>query len=268
MSVFSRKAISKRCTHTLTTWQCSEVRVSFDRVAEIYDRTRGFPSHAMRQLTQALTVELSGYKAILDAGVGTGRYARSLQESGFEVAGIDIARAMIGKAEERGVSDLVLGDACFLPFKNNSFDATVCIHLLHLIREWKAALQEICRVTRSALVSLIYVYKNPMWDAYDRLLKAYGYEGRRFGKGEWELKNLVSPSRSVFAAAYDAVADERLEYLSRRAYSYQWEIPEDINEKVVEKLKRQFAGTVFHQELLLLTWDIEDLQAFCEPADA
>jgi len=240
------------------------MRISFDRAAEIYDRTRGFPNHAMKQLIRTLTDELSGHKTILDAGVGTGRFAKPLQDSGFKVVGIDIAKTMIGKAEEKGVSDLFLSDACFIPFRSNSFDATVCIHLLHLISEWKTALQEICRVTRNVMVSLIYVYKNPMWEAYDRLLKGYGYEGRRLGKGEWELRNLVRPSRSVFAASYDTVADERLEYLSQRAYAYQWEIPEDVNERIVDKLKSQFAGAVFHQELLLLTWNIEDLKTYCE----
>jgi len=147
------------------------MRISFDRAAEIYDRTRGFPNHAMKQLIRTLTDELSGHKTILDAGVGTGRFAKPLQDSGFKVVGIDIAKTMIGKAEEKGVSDLFLSDACFIPFRSNSFDATVCIHLLHLISEWKTALQEICRVTRNVMVSLIYVYKNPMWEAYDRLLK-------------------------------------------------------------------------------------------------
>ena len=243
------------------------MRISFDRAAEIYDKTRGFPNHAMKQLISALTDELTSHKTILDAGVGTGRFAKPLQDSGFEVVGIDIAKTMISKAGEKCVSDLFLSDVCFLPFRNNSFDATVCIHLLHLISEWKTALQEICRVTRNVMVSLIYVHKNPMWEAYDRLLKGYGYEGRRPGKGEWELRNLVRPSRSVFAAYYDTMADERLEYLSQRAYAYQWEIPEDVNERIVDKLKSQFAGAVFHQELLILTWNISDLKAYCEKID-
>lgn len=243
------------------------MRISFDRAAEIYDKTRGFPNHAMKQLIKTLIDELSCYKTILDAGVGSGRFAKPLQESGFEVVGIDIAKKMIGKAEEKAVSDLFLSDVCFLPFKDNSFDATVCIHLLHLIGEWKTALQEICRVTRSVMVSLIYVYKNPMWEAYGRLLKGYEFERRRLGLGEWELKDLVRPSRSVFAASYGTGADERLEYLRQRAYSYQWEIPEDKNESIVDKLRSQFAGTVFHQELLLLTWNIDDLKAYCEKAD-
>jgi len=57
--------------------------------------------------------------------------------------------------------------------------------------------------------------------------------------------------------------NERLTYLSQRAYSSQWEIPEDVNRKVVDELKRQFGGQVLHQELRILVWDINDLKAYC-----
>ncbi len=239
-------------------------RIPFNSVAHIYDKTRGPPEHVMKQLLEALTSELSDYRTIMDAGVGTGRFAKPLQDSGFKVVGIDIAKKMMSKSVERGVSNLLIGDACFLPFKDNSFDATVCIHLLHLISEWKTALQEICRVTQIVMFSMIYVHANPIREAYSRLLKSYGHKSRRLGKGEWELKNLVKPSRSVFAASYETKADETLAYLRQRAYSYQWEIPEDVNEKIVDELKSQFAGKVFHQELRLLIWDIDNLKAFCE----
>jgi ubiquinone/menaquinone biosynthesis C-methylase UbiE len=240
------------------------MRVPFNLVAHIYDKTRRLPERVMRQLLETLASELSGCRAILDAGVGTGRFAKPLQASGFEVVGIDIAEKMIRKAVERGVNNLLLGDVCFLPFKDKFFDATICVHVLHLISEWKAALKEICRVTRKVMVSMIYVHENPMWKAYDRLLKRYGYERRRPGKGEWELKNLVKPSRSVFVASYETDADRRLEHLSQRAYSHQWEIPEDVNEKIVDELKSRFAGKVFHQELRLLVWNIDSLKVLCE----
>jgi len=240
------------------------MRISFNSVAHIYDRTRGPPEHVMKQLLQTLTSELSSYRTIFDAGVGTGRFARSLQDGGFEVVGIDIAKKMISRAAEKGADNLFFGDVCFLPFKDNSFDATICIHLLHLISECKTALQEICRVTRSVMASIFYVHKNPIRETYNCLLKGYGYESRRRGKGEWELKNPVRPSKSVFVASYDTDADKRLAHLSQRAYSSQWDIPEDVNEKVVDKLKSQFAGKVFRQELRLLIWDICYLKAFCE----
>lgn len=236
------------------------MRISFDPAAEFYDRTRGPSRHVMEQLVRILVNELSGYCTILDAGVGTGRFAKPLQDNGLEVVGIDIAKKMISKAVGKGVKNLLLSDACFLPFKDYSFDVAVCVHLLHLISEWRAALHEICRVTKDIMVSIHYVRRNPIWEAYKGLLKSHGYESRRLGKGEWELKDLVEPSKSVFVASYEGNADERLTYLSQRAYSSQWEIPDDVNTKIVDELKHQFTGKMLPQELRILVWDIRDLK--------
>ena len=239
------------------------MRISFDRAAEFYDKTRGPPEPVMKQLINRLVNELKGYGNIIDAGVGTGRFAKPLQDSGFDIVGVDIARAMIDKAVEKGVENLIRGDACFLPFKDNSFSAAVCVHILHLLSEWKGALHEICRVTQRIMVSIDYVRRDPVREAYNRLLKSYGYESQRLGKGEWELKDLVKPLKSIFIAAYDNRVDERLAHLSKRAYSSQWEIPEEVNNKVVDELKRQFGGRVLPQELRLLIWGINDLLAYC-----
>lgn len=239
------------------------MRISFDSVAQVYDKTRGPPKQVMKQLVKVLTDELKRYETVLDVGVGTGRFAKPLQDSELEVVGVDIAKKMIDKAVERGVKNLLRGDACFLPFKDHSFDAVVCVHLLHLISEWKTAMREICRVTRRIMVTTLYVKKDPVQEAYDRLLKGYGYESRRLGKGERELKDLVKPSKSVFAASFESRADERLACLDQRTYSSQWEIPEDVNRKVVQELRRKFSGRVFPQEMRILVWNIEDLEAYC-----
>ena len=74
------------------------MRISFDSAAEFYDKTRGPSGHVMEQLIKTLIYELVGYRTILDAGVGTGRFAEPLQENGLEVVGIDIAKKMISKA--------------------------------------------------------------------------------------------------------------------------------------------------------------------------
>jgi len=242
------------------------LRVSFDAVAHLYDKTRALPEHVMRRLIRTIAAELKGFTTILDAGTGTGRFAKPLQDRGFEVYGVDIAKKMISRAKERNVNHLFLGDVCFLPFKDDAFDATMCVHVLHLIKEWKTALREICRVTRHLMVSINYVRENPLWKTYDRLLKKHGHERRRPGKGEWELKELVKPLRTVFVASFETRADERLAHLVQRAYSHQWEIPEDVNEKILAELRSRFAGKVFPQELRLLVWSIDSLKDFVSSA--
>jgi ubiquinone/menaquinone biosynthesis C-methylase UbiE len=238
------------------------VRVSFDHAADFFDATRGPPPPAMRQLVSTLVDELKGHRLVLDVGVGTGRFAKPFQDHGLEVVGIDIAKRMLGKAVEKGTRNLLRSDVCFLPFGNRTFDASVCIHLLHLIAEWPLALQEICRVTRNTMLSIIYTTRNPVRQAYNRILEGYGFKSRRLGKGEWELSNIVTPQRSVRAAIFDNRADELIGYLSRRAYSSQWEVPEDVNEKAITEVKRLFRGRVFPTELRVLVWRVDDVRNY------
>ena len=145
--------------------------VSFDRVADIYDKTRGLPPHVMKKAIAALTNELKGHKTILDAGAGTGRYAKPLQNKGFELVGVDVSEKMLKKANQKGVKGLILTDVCHLPFRDLSFDVTICNSVLHLIEDWRTALKEITRVTRHVLVSTVYSSPNPIHQAYDELLR-------------------------------------------------------------------------------------------------
>jgi ubiquinone/menaquinone biosynthesis C-methylase UbiE len=237
------------------------MRISFDRAAEIYDATRGPPKQALEKLIETIVGELGACGSVLDVGVGTGRFAKPLQDRGYRVVGIDIAREMLGKGVEKGVGDLLRADACAIPFRNETFDAAICIHLLHLIEQWKEALQEICRVTQKTMLSITYTTRNPVRQAYKLALERLGYTTRRLGKGEWELADAVELSRQVFAAAFDNSADELLAYLSQRAYSSQWEVPEDVNKRVVDELKQVFSGKTFPAEVRVLVWNIAHLKA-------
>lgn len=216
----------------------------------------------MKGLIRTLSVELKDCRKILDVGVGTGRLAEPLQNAGFEVVGIDISRKMAGKAREKGVKQLLLADARFLPFKPKIFDAAICVHVLHLISEWKRVLQEIYQVSRFAMFSLYDAHKNPVREAYGRLLQHYGYERHRVGISERELEDLSNLAKSLFVSSYDVYADDSLSSLEQRASSSQWEIPGDVNFKIVEELKTKFAGKIFKQELYLLVWDINSLKIY------
>jgi ubiquinone/menaquinone biosynthesis C-methylase UbiE len=239
------------------------MRVSFDRAAEFYDRTRGPPKRAMKQLVRTFANELQGYRNIIDVGVGTGRFAKPLQDYERKIAGIDIARKMLEKAAEKGVKNLIRSDACFIPFKDKTFEAAICIHLLHLLSDWRKALQEICRITKDVMFSIIYTTWNPVQRAYSQILEDYGHKRCRLGKGEWELKDLVKPLKSIFAATFDNNANELISHLSERAYSGQWNVPEDVNQKAVAELKRQFSGKTFPAELRVVVWQISDLKDYC-----
>jgi len=230
--------------------------MSFDRVAEIYDKTRSLPDKVMKTLVETLCVELKNCARILDVGVGTGRLAEPLQNAGFEILGIDISKKMMSKAREKGVQNLVIADARFIPFKDKSFDAAISVHVLHLISGWKKALGEVCRVTRHAMFSLYDPRKDTVRESYYHIMRQYGYERHYPGKSEQDLKDVISPNKSKFVISYDVSADDRLINLRQGTSSSQWEIPERLNLKVVEQLRKEFAGKVFRQDLYLQSWEV------------
>jgi len=237
------------------------MKIPFDRVADIYDKTRGLPPKIMNKTVQVLIQELKGYKTVLDVGVGTGRFAQPLQEKGFEVVGIDISRDMTLNAKKKGIKKLLLGDACFLPFKESHFDVALCVHILHLIDKWQTALKEICKVTNHALFSVTHTRLSPISEAYEELAIKEGYDAQNIGLSEHQLQELVKPTKFVQTASWLFNADERLNYLKQRAYSRQWKVPEDVDRKIVKELEKRFAGQKYWLEIYILKWDIKDLKS-------
>src|SRR6266508_4204843 len=90
-------------------------RLSFDRVAPIYDETRGLPPRILSRVLGVLVDELRG-KRVLEVGVGTGRFAVPLQKSGIDLIGIDISHAMVELGLAKGLRNVVFADAARLPF--------------------------------------------------------------------------------------------------------------------------------------------------------
>jgi ubiquinone/menaquinone biosynthesis C-methylase UbiE len=123
--------------------------ITFDRAADYYDRTRALPPDVMERVVELLEDELAGRGVTLEVGVGTGRMALPLHERGVDLIGIDISIQMIEKLIERAGAipfPLSLADATRLPFTTNSLNAAVAAHVLHLISEWRTALDELTRV--------------------------------------------------------------------------------------------------------------------------
>ncbi len=143
--------------------------VSFDRLAGVYDSTRwsGVPPEVMKNLLKAMKEVFAGCGTILDVGVGTGRFAVYLNDSGFEVVGIDVSLSMMGKAREKRVRSLVRADAHHLPFRDRVFDGAIMIHVLHLVSDWVQVVGEVARVTGRVIVSVdIDVHEEI--DSFDR----------------------------------------------------------------------------------------------------
>lgn len=142
-------------------------RLSFDPVAEEYDASRVLPPDAAAKAAHFLrdTAGLAPGEILLDAGVGTGRFALPLAQLGVPVVGVDISGGMMAQLlrkrqeAERAGNTLALrlaqSDLRALPLASNSMQATLVVHILHLIVDWQTVLDEIVRVLKPGGVLLM-----------------------------------------------------------------------------------------------------------------
>ena len=238
--------------------------VSFDRVAEIYDETRGYPIFVMDKVIKTLLDELEDYISILDVGVGTARFSKPLQAHGYYVVGIDVSLKMLKKAVEKGMHNVLISSVCSLSFRDNSFDVAISVGLLHLVKEWMVALREITRVTRNLLVSVIHRGRSPASEEYRNLLITQGCKIPQLGIPERELEVIVKPVKSIYVITYGASVEQSLTFLDQKAYSHQWDIPEETHRRVMQQLKTMSFPKVYSEKVEVLVWDIKNICDFIQ----
>jgi SAM-dependent methyltransferase len=126
--------------------------VNFDRAADYYDATRALPGESMDTLVTMLAAELADRPPCLEIGVGTGRIALPLRRRGVRLAGMDISGAMlrrlVANAGEASPMPLLRADAARLPLAAGSFGSVLAVHVLHLIPDWRVAVDDALRVLR------------------------------------------------------------------------------------------------------------------------
>ena len=243
--------------------------VSFDRIADRYDTTRGYPDQIMTDILRALDKELRKEDCILDAGMGTGRFAQPLQARGYRIVGVDIAQRMIGKAKEKGVENLLRADLLALPFQDLAFDKTISVHVLHLIKNWKNALVEIGRVTKEEFISVAFNREESpaqeIRNAYDRACEELGHSMKHPGMRERELPDVLRPDIVEPIVLHEHPVDVKslIQEFETKTYSSQWNVPEDIHEQAIELLKEQF-GELEHvqgiERISLIMWNADKLR--------
>ena len=93
---------------------------------------------------------------VLDVGCGTGAMGGGLMRRGYEVWGVDLAEAMIRYVQERlGRGRFGVGDIEHIPFRDNTFDAVVCLGVVEYLEKDEPALREVRRVLRPGGIAVI-----------------------------------------------------------------------------------------------------------------
>ena len=243
--------------------------VSFDRIAGVYDSTRwsGVPPEVMKNLLKAMKEVFAGCGTILDVGVGTGRFAEYLNDSGFEVVGIDVSLSMMARAREKRVRSLVRADAHHLPFRDWAFDGAIMIHVLHLVSDWVQVIGEVGRVTGRIIVSEVEGGEgfSPR-SRYLELRKAMGYPLDRFNDGEAGLCRVVPPKTLKLVGDYwvDIDVHEEIDSFDRRKSSVSWDVPAEVNDRIIQRLHSENPEKIVRRKEIVevVGWDPGQLRNF------
>jgi ubiquinone/menaquinone biosynthesis C-methylase UbiE len=133
----------------------SGVLRDYSNQARTYDETRGASPSVLAPLREALR-DAPG-RRLLDVGGGTGNNAVALREDGWDPVVCDREPAMLARAAAKGL-ETVEADAQRLPFADASFDALICVSMLHHVEDRGQALAEQRRVLRPGGRGALMVY--------------------------------------------------------------------------------------------------------------
>lgn len=236
--------------------------VSFDRAAEFYDRTRGYPPGVAERVGRALlnAADAAPETRILELGVGTGRIALSIVRAGYAYTGIDLSPLMMAKlraalreipgAEERVT--LIEGDVAQLPFADASFDVVITVHVLHLVADPRRVIAEEARVLARPGIALNGHDDTvdegniaPLRQSWRNILHDLGWEPPRQRAGE--ISALVHEEWQGMGATVDRLVGveweehhspaEEIEALEQRLWSATWPIPDDLHAEAIRRLR-------------------------------
>lgn len=151
----------------------------YDQAAATYDKDRfACPCRALvDRLFKDTAFDMVGHAdTILDAGTGTGRFARRLASEGRQVIAVDAAEAMLEtarqNAEREGLADnirFVQGDIEDIPIGDASVDAITCIHVLVHYERIDQVVREFARVLKPGGCVVFELASSRVAKLYNRL---------------------------------------------------------------------------------------------------
>lgn len=225
--------------------------ISFDRAAEYYDQTRGFPPGIGDKVAAALIdfCNLSPADRILEVGIGTGRIAIPLSVAlgpNHHLNGVDISRKMMARLRANQPAhippaSLIEADATQLPFGAKTFRALITVHVLHLIRDWRGLLKDMDRVRAPGGLYINGGNDHPHDSSgeqinlkFREIARAHGISTERQGLTSPEdlltsLPNVRATESIAATWVIDRAPRLALQSLAERHFSSAWQIPDDMH---------------------------------------
>ena len=146
------------------------IQLMFNKIAKKYDLMNYIMSlgnHKKWEQEIVESIKLNSYKTdkILDIACGTGSLTQEIikNSSNDQVIGLDFSDAML-KIAKNTVSNLILGDSHYLPFKKNYFDHITIAYGIRNFENITQSLQEVNYVLNNKgtlnIIEIIKPYNN------------------------------------------------------------------------------------------------------------
>lgn len=226
---------------------------NFDRVAALYDATRGFPPGVGGRISTWVLSRLPADPAVTELGVGTGRIGIPFIERGVRYTGFDISEAMLSRLLAKLNGNLHRGQIQFadvtgpLPLPDHSQDAVIAVHVLHLVDAIKA-LEQVRRILKPHGALVWGHTSHDELSPHGRIRPKFHEIVAQLGGGRPGRDFMVQPARELLAAWGAQVSRHTaavwqetqtprqvLEPLREKAMSSTWHIPDTV---LAEALKR------------------------------
>ncbi|WP_288833004.1 demethylmenaquinone methyltransferase [uncultured Corynebacterium sp.] len=152
-----------------------DVAGMFDAVGSKYDITNTVLSFGLDHYWRRRTRERLGLKPgekVLDLAAGTAVSTVELAKSGVWVVACDFSQGMLAAGKDRDVPKVV-GDAMYLPFADNTFDAVTISYGLRNVHDFEAGLREMARVTKPGGRLLVNEFSTPIVPVFRTIYKEY-----------------------------------------------------------------------------------------------
>lgn len=227
-----------------------ETSVIFDRAAEFYDETRGFPAGEDERVGAfiAQSAGLSADATVLEIGIGTGRIALPLAKHIGRLVGVDLSMLMMERLREKQTEsyaevhlEVVQGDVMALPLAQHRFDAALIVHILHLVPQPERAVNELARVLRpngKALQcwnSRDESYFEPIWKAWDEATHNRQQDGWQSSKSILsEVGWTLIGDEHVHPFEMWMSPNEMADRYRRRVWSSMWNMPDELWQQGME----------------------------------
>ena len=226
--------------------------LSFDRAAEVYDRTRVTDP---REIAAAIDLLASVLPPgpVLEIGVGTGALAIPLAGHGRRVVGLDVSTQMLARLAAKGPPaglDVLVADATRLPVRDGAFAGGYGRWVLHLIEAWPDAVRELCRVVRRPGTVVVEPggYSGQWRTVWLRFVEELGPAAAPIGldvRGGYAdldaafascggtLREVASTASSV-----DSSLARFFTEVAERSYSWTWRVADDDLASAIETVRR------------------------------